>query len=791
MEREISAAPARTASSQTAVSPGVIVKKVFGVCLKHWYWFVITLTLAFACAFLYLQSTAPVYSRAASIMVKQSNESSMVAKELGISMPSTNLTNEIQLITSSVVAEEVVKRLNLDMDYFQDGPFYDRTIYGTELPFSVRFLEINDNDRLTFTADCNKDSTFVFKDWILNGRVQKEEPIAAHPGDTVQTLVGSMVVLPGTAIGRSGIHQLTVVRYDLNTAAQRVRINTAARLRSANTSIIDISCRDISRARADDVLNTLITVYNEQWMRTRNQQIVSTNEFIRERLAVIEQELGSVDKSISDFKSENLMLDVRQAGTQALSEATETEREETELSSRISQMRTTYEYIANLTDDSQQIPVYSNTASGTILQRIAEYNQLILQRNSHQSYSSAQNPLVVELNEQLASRRTGIVELMSAEIAINQERLNSLQSKRRQAQGKVAQNPRQENYLLSVERKQSVMESLYLFLLQKREENELSQAFTAYNTQLIEPTHGRWEPVQPVKSRIYLLALLFGLGLPIAAMFIKEILTTTVQDRDDVKSMQIPFAGAIPQNNKRKKKNKASDNKILVQEGSRDIMNEAFRVLRSNLEFVLGFDEIHKVIMLTSMDPGSGKTFISANLASVMSLKGHKVLAVDLDLRKASLSEYAQKPAHGISRYLNGKYEDYHDLIVRVDNFDILPCGTLPPNPAELLYSSRFQSFIEDVKQEYDFVILDCPPVEIVADAAIINRHVDLTIFVVRCGVLEKAMLPEIDQWYQDKQYINMVLLLNGADASGGRYGYHKYGYHKYGYGYGYYGSSK
>ena len=795
MEREVSNKSTRASSMQSAISPGLILKKAFGLCLKHWYWFVISLAVALACAFFYVKSTPPVYSRSASIIIKPNGDNGMTIRELGIALPSTNLVNEIQIITSSVVAEEVTRRLNLDMGFFQDGLFYDRTVYGNDLPLTVNFLEINDIDNLSFKIDCLPDSSFSFKEWILNGKSVDMQPVSAIPGDTVLTPAGKMVVRTAPAIGSRNISQLTAIRSDINTALNSVRRNTSARLRDANASIIDISCRDISRARADDILNTLITVYNEQWMKNRNQQIVSTNEFIRDRLEVIEQELGSFDKSISDFKSENLMLDVNQAGAMAVAEANESAKQDAELAQRIGQMRTTYEYIASLTDDSQQIPVYSNTASGTVLQRIAEYNQLVLRRNNHLAYSSAQNPLVVELNEQLASLRASIVDLMANEISILQSQQGALRTTRRQAEGKIAQNPRQENYLLSIERKQSVMESLYLFLLQKREENELSQAFTAYNTQLIEPTHGRWNPVEPVAKRIYLMALLIGLALPIAIMFFKELMTTTVQDRDDIKNMQIPFAGIIPQKGKKRnfKKDKTTQKEIIVQEGNRDVINEAFRVVRSNLEFVFGYEDVNKVMMLTSVDPGSGKTFISANLASVLSLKGKKVLAIDLDLRKASLSEYAGKPAHGISKYLSGKYDDYHDLIVKVGNIDILPCGTLPPNPTELLYSARFKQLIDSVKQEYDYIILDCPPAEIVADSAIINRYVDLTIFVARCGLLEKSMLPEIDQWYQNQQYNNMVLMLNGADADGGRYGYHKYGYHKYGYGYGqkygYYGS--
>ena len=223
---------------------------------------------------------------------------------------------------------------------------------------------------------------------------------------------------------------------------------------------------------------------------------------------------------------------------------------------------------------------------------------------------------------------------------------------------------------------------------------------------------------------------------------------------------------------------------VLVVEKNRNMMNEAFRVVRSNLEFLLGFDASHKVIMLTSLTPGSGKTFISANLSAVVGIKDKKVLAIDLDLRKGSLSAYAESPSHGLSSYLSGRSEDWHDHIVRLGKVDILPCGKLPPNPTELLYTPRFAQLMERAREEYDYVFIDCPPVEIVADAAIINRYVDLTLFVVRAKMLERAFLPEIDQWYTDKKYTNLAILLNGTDATSDHYGYHKYGYHKYGYHY-------
>lgn len=790
MEREIPTG--QTRKVQAVASPAALLKSLFGQILKNWYWFVLSLILALGVAWFLVKRTPPVYLRTASIMVKTNGSDGMdkTMRELGIDQTSTNITNEILLMKSSVVAEEVVRRLNLTVSYLQEETFYDRTLYGMQLPVTIEFLDLDDNSRASMTVDViKKDSIVIFSQMTLDGQPLSQDYLHLSPGDTIDTQMGRITAQAASGFGKGGDAHIKVVRASVSSSSDKVRGRTSASLRDKSSSIIDIRYRDLSLERADDILNTLITVYNEQWMRNRNKQIVSTNEFIRDRLAVIEEELGNVDDDISSYKSENLIPDVSAAGSMAVSEANEAAKQSTELAMKIGQLRTTYEYLSSTRDDSQQIPVYSNIENGAILQRISEYNQMILRRNNHLAYSSAQNPLVVDLNKQLASLRASIVNALSNEISVLQMQQNALRATRNEAVSRVAKNPRQANYLLSVERQQKVKESLYLFLLQKREENELSQAFTAYNTQLVEPAHGSWTPIEPVSERIYLMAILIGLLLPALIILLKEVLTTTVQHRDDFKLMQTPFAGVIPQvGKKRLKKDNETQREIMVKEGSRDTVNEAFRVVRSNLEFLLGYASAHKAVMVTSINPGSGKTFITSNLAAAVSLKGKKVLAMDLDLRKASLSALVGKPKHGISGYLGGRYDDYHELIVNLEGVDILPCGALPPNPSELLYTPRFTALMEAVKAEYDFVFLDCPPVEIVADPAIVGRFADLTIFVARRGMLDKAFLPEIDQWYLDKKYSNMVLLFNGADADSGRYGY-RYGYHGYGYGYGSYGA--
>ena len=781
-------------SRQTSKSSAEVIKDVVHLCVQNWYWFVLSLLVALGIGFYLTVQKQPVYLRTASIMVKDNKSAGSteaVLKDLGMMQTSTNLTNELLMLKSSVVADEVVKRLRLDVDYSRKGKFYNPVMYGIDRPLEVRFLDINDQEGASLTVALQSDSTVVLSGLRRSGQAF-DENVQAKLGDTLETPIGRLAVIGSPYYREGATCKLGVKRNGLDATTSRVRGNLSVKLRDNNSSIIDIRYRDVSPGRAEDVLNTLMAVYNEKWMQDRNRQIVSTNEFIRERLAVIESELGNVEQNISSYKSEHLITDVGQAGAMAAAQVSEVESQSTELQNKISQLHTVYDYLISTQDDTQQIPFNLGIDNAAIVQKIAEYNTLLLQRNNHLAYSSSQNPLVLDLNKQLASIRRSIVEALGNELSLLRTQQRNLQVVRSRAVSRVATNPQQAKYLLSVERQQKVKEELYLFLLQKREENELSQAFTAYNSQIIEPAHGSWKPIEPVPKTIFLFAILLGLGIPVAFLFLKEVLTTTIQSREDLKQMSVPFAGEIPLATakqgffgrlflKAKPHGKAE---VLVVEKNRNMINEAFRVVRSNFEFLLGFDAGHKVVMLTSMVPGSGKTFTSANLSAAVGLKDKRVLAIDLDLRKASLSKYVNRPSHGVADFLSGRKDDWRSLLVQLGKVDVLPCGSLPPNPSELLYSPQFTQLMEEARVQYDYVFLDCPPVEMVADAAIINRFVDLTLFVVRAGMFDRSLLPEIDQWYKEKKYTNMALILNGTDAKSNRYGYHKYGYHRYDYHY-------
>ena len=510
---------------------------------------------------------------------------------------------------------------------------------------------------------------------------------------------------------------------------------------------------------------------------------------------MIESELGHVDENISTFKSENLLPDVQAASQLYMSESSQAKSQILTLNTQLSMARYIRNYLTAASSRNQLLPANSGLESANIESQIAEYNTLQLQRNNLVANSSEQNPLVVDMDESLRSMRGSIVRSVDNLITTLTTQIRSLEKSDQQATARIAANPSQAKYLLSVERQQKVKESLYLFLLQKREENELSQAFTAYNTRVITPPTGSMVPTAPVKKNILLVGFALGLLLPVVIVFLQETMNTRVRGRKDLENLSLPFVGEIPLYGKarrsglfRKKVAPLTETKVVVQEGRRDVVNEAFRVLRTNLEFVSAETGTGQVILLTSFNPGSGKTFLTVNIAATLALKGKRVLVIDGDLRRGSTSVYVGSPHHGLSNYLAGKVQRIDDVVVPASEtvrFDVLPVGTIPPNPTELLSGERLQALFADLRTRYDYVLVDCPPIELVADTHILAKYADRTVFVVRAGLLERSMLGELQNIYAEQKFPNMAVILNGTEGSGSyRYGY-RYGYH-YGYGSGY-----
>ena len=773
-------------------------------CLANWYWFVVSIVVVVGIAYVYLVSTPPVYTRSASLLIKEGGQGKSAAadigstfSDMGLFQVNTNVNNEIFSLQSPAVMFDVVKRLRLDIDYKTDGTFYRKTLYGQDLPFNVDFLGLQDNEAVSLTIVPLPEGRFRLLDFVHDGQ-ESDTIVEAAFGDTLSTPVGQLILSPTPFYKQGEAAPVYIARIGLNAAVAAYSSHLSVALVDDKSTIINLSFTDVNTHRAEDVLNTLIGVYNENWVKDRNQIAVSTSMFINERLGVIERELGNVDEDISSYKSEHLLPDVQAASNLYMAQSSETNARILALNTQLSMARYIRSYLTGAGSRGQLLPANSGLESGNIESQISEYNTLQLQRNNLVANSSEQNPLVVDLDQSLKAMRTAIITSIDNLVVTLNTQLNSLRQSEQHTTARLAESPSQAKYLLSVERQQKVKESLYLFLLQKREENELSQAFTAYNTRVITPPGGSMAPTYPVRKTILLIAFVIAVALPVLVIFLRILLNTTVRGRKDMENMDAPFIGEIPQYGKKThpllqwRKNKEKKDALLpvvVKEKKRDVINEAFRVVRTNLEFVIGNQKDVRILMVTSFNPGSGKTFVTINLATCLAIKGKKVLVIDLDLRRASLSRYAADDKVGISNYLAGQAVTLQDLIVPVKDgdsgLDILPVGTLPPNPTELLVSERLEQLLQELRTRYDYIFIDCPPVEVVADAAIISKLADMTLFVVRAGLLERSMLPEIDHLYQENKYKNLSVLLNGTESATGRYGYHKYGY-RYGYHYGY-----
>ncbi len=896
------------------------------ICLRHWPWFILSLLIFMGAATLYLLRTPKTYTRTMSVLVKSGSagktEEIRSLEELGVGNLTTEISDEIVAIHSPAAIYDMVKRLHLDFSYFHHGYFRNDPLYAESLPVEVELPDLDDNATASFTLTLNGDETATLSKIIFRGN-EVSKSLRVRIGKQSKSLFGAILIKPTIYYNKGTRGEILVQRTGFVAAAGRYGAVISASLQPNTKNIIDVRCVDNSIPRAENILKTIINIYNENWVKNRNQISVSTNEFIKERLAVIEEELGDVDQDIAGYKSANAMPDVMAVAAQAMGQQTAADQERQVLNNQLYMVRYVRNYVTDPTHAKQLLPASTGIGNSAVEQQIASYNEKLLERNNLVANSSEKNPLVGDLDVALNNLRGAIVNSLDNTQTTLNAQLSSVQSVHSQAVGKLSANPQQANHLLSIERQQKVKESLYLFLLQKREENELSQAFTAYNTRIIADPWGSNAPTSPDRNRILLFAFAIAMALPAAFFILREMNNSKVRGRKDLENLTIPFVGELPLWKPRKGEELPEGYHFVVRQHSRDITNEAYRVVRTNLEFMMNSASAPKVsgvsgasgvsgssgvsaskgssanenpspqgvenekvpvpvpvpvnngqiIMLTSFNPGSGKTFITANLGASFAIRNSRVICIDLDLRRGSLSEFANKPKKGLTNFLSGQIENYQDVIVHIDmkgtkgskiqdsgskiqdssssgvsastgssasgvsgssgvsastgssasgvsgssgvsggskgssvnenpttglnpepltlnhepapagpQLDILPIGKIPPNPTELLYSPKLKSMFDDLRQHYDYIFVDCPPVEIVADATIISHESDLTIFVIRAGLLDRSMLPELQKNYDEKKYNNMAMLLNGTDAE------HHYGYHRYGYGYGRYG---
>jgi capsular exopolysaccharide synthesis family protein len=561
------------------------------------------------------------------------------------------------------------------------------------------------------------------------------------------------------------------------------------------STIIDLTYRDYSTAEAELVLSSIIQSYDELWLENKRKMIRSTSRFIDERLALLRNELEIVDDSIAVFKSNYGITDLANVSNIYLGQ----QRESDAAIMKLTSQKEMAEFIRELLEDEisprQLLLVNSGINDSGIEAQITLYNNLLLELQNHLKYTSEQNPVIVHQLEEINSLRSKILTNLLNYIHALDIQLESLVDYYNEATVKVTSNPSQAKYLATIERERKVKESLYMFLLQKKEENEISVTYQATNIQILDAPHGGGKPTSPKRAQVILAAILLGFLIPVTVIFLRASFDDSVRDRYDIeRNSDIPFLGEIPYSGREHslesllmpfgfgRKTKSSG--IVVEPDMLNASNEAFRVLRNNMDSIqvgMSLDNGGKIYLIKSTQIEVGRTFIGMNLALIKAIGGQRVLFIDGDLRQASASRLWRTPQLGLTNYLYGEESDYRKLLWHPEDYpmlDILPAGALPTNPTELLQSPLFSQLLDTIRSDYDSVIIDSPAAGVLADADIIEHFVDCILFIIRAGRFNRNQLNEISH----NQAINsdsklQYIILNGVSIDA-RYGYtylHKY----------------
>lgn len=761
---------------------------------RYWYCFVVMLAICMTIAWVKLKSATPIYTRTASVLIKDKSSEGRLGgeaqafQEVKSLNATASLDNEMLMLKTERLNREVVRRLKLETVYQEETGFRMEDLYG-KTPVTVDFQ--TDKPQLgSFTVE-----------FLKGGKVRLDEfsdgskAVEARLNQTVRTPLGPLALRPTLFYNNSWTgKKLTVLQLDGDALAKLYSARLVTEKAVAKSSVVNLTLNDASAQRAEDYLNTLVEVYKEDMINDKNQMALSTDRFINERLAVLEQDLGGVDGAIASFKQQNKLTDVASEAGLATANTNQLQQDSYGLENQLQLVQFIRHYLTDPVKMKELIPSNTGVADVNIESQIGEYNKLLLDRDKLLKSSGEENPVVAEMNQTLEVTRQTIIRTVDNAIASLKIRIRNTQALEARSAQRLSAVPQHEKYMLSVERQQKVKEQLYVYLLQKREENALAQSITESNARLIEAPKGPDGPISPIATQYYLIAVVVGLGGPLLVMVLRVLLDNKIHNRKDIEdTTSIPFLGDIPYSKVAAKAPRAEA--FVVRADGKDAVTEAFRILRTNLSFMTDAEHAAKVLMTTSMNPDAGKTFVISNLAAMMAYAGKKVLLIDLDIRKRALTRlYGGKHAKGVTHYLIGHLEKIEDLVHPVENcpgLDIIYAGAVPPNPAELLLSHRLDELVEKMKPDYDYILIDNVPMGVVADAAIVNRLADLTLFIARAGVLDRRQLPDIERIYKEGKMKQMALVLNGVkeeQAGYGHYGYYGYGY---GYGYGYYDKKK
>lgn len=751
---------------------------------SQWKWFLLSILVCGGIAWYSYARSPLVYFRSATVIIKDpSNKTSTTGLDrFDNIINKVNVANEILQFRSKKLMREVVQRLHADISYQVEDGLRNNELY-TQSPVLLSFPDALPEQHFALTVTPKDTNSVILSDF---SGIEAASSLTIPMNDTVTLGKGMRVVAtPTNYYAKSWLGTaIRVQKLPVESMVNYYKGALGIQQEEEESSILTLALKDGSAARAEDVLNTLINVYNEEAIKDKNQVAVNTADFINDRLIIIENELGGVESELETFKQRNQIVDIASSAGMYMSESQKYNTDALELETQLRLANFIKDYLTDPAKETDLIP--SNTGIGdmNIESQISLYNTAKLKRDRLIDDSSENNPVVQELNNSLRAMKQNIIRAVDNMIVSLNVQRSDAQSREMRAQNRVTAIPAKERQLLSIERQQKVKEALYLYLLNKREENALSQAMADNNARVIDGAEGSNAPISPNRNRILLLGILVGVAIPGLACLAILFMDTRVHSRKDFEGvLSVPFLGEIPQDKEAGKLNEQESPFLLAKEQRDSTVSEAFRILRTNMAFMARKDLPQQVIIFTSLNEGAGKTFIAKNLGMSLALAKKRVILIDMDIRRGTLSRKFHLHKTGLTNYLADTDLTTDDIIQHQDGFDIIAAGAVAPNPAELLMDKRLDELVGELRKRYDYIVVDSVPVGVIADATISNRIADLTIFVARAGRLDRRQLPEIEQLYKENKLHNMALVLNGADLHR-RYGY--YGYYGYSYKYGY-----
>ena len=762
--------------------------------LIHWPWFVVSVIICVACAWGYLRLTTPVYNITATVLIKDDKKGggASMSSELekmgfdGFVSSSGNIENEIEVLSSRTLAREVVSSLGLFVTYMDEDRFPKRELYRTS-PVLVS-LTPQEADKLPQTMEVGMSlqpaGTMDVQIRVGKKEYRKrfEKLPAVFPTDegTVAFFANNDTLSPIRP--ESVIKERHITAY-INrpfSVAKGYAGSLSIIPTSKATSVVTVSLKNSNTQRGKDYIDKLLEMYNINANNDKNEVAQRTAEFIDERIGIISKELGSTEQDLENFKRSAGITDLSSEAQIALTGNAEYEKKRVENQTQINLVVDLQKYLQGT--EYEVLPSNVGLQDAGVAGAIDRYNEMVSERNRLLRTSTESNPAIVNLNASIRAMRGNIQTTLDATLKGLEITRADLAREASRYSRRISDAPTQERQFVSIARQQEIKSGLYLMLLQKREENAIVLAAIANNAKIIDEAQADGAPISPKRMTIYLAALVFGIGIPVGVVYLIGLTKFKIEGRADIEKLtSLPVIGDVPLADEK-------NGSIAVFENQNNLMSETFRNVRTNLQFMLENDK--NVILVTSTISGEGKSFISANLAISLSLLGKKVVIVGLDIRKPGLNKVFNIPKkeHGITQFLTNPAINLMDLVQPSDinkNLYILPGGTVPPNPTELLARDGLEKAVETLKQNFDYVILDTAPVGMVTDTLLIGRVADLSVYVCRADYTRKAEFTLINELTENNKLPNLCIAINGLELQKKKYGYY-YGYGKYGKYYGY-----